>query len=276
MKSVACHYAVIQFLPYTETGEFANAGIAMACPATGYFGYRLQHKKFGRVTSFFNELPAAVYRQSMQLIDSELRRIAKEVAAAPEWLGEAIIRTAFDKLVHPREAIIRFGPSRVILTEDPAVELEVQFERHVNRSFATVEYVEKTMEKRIRGLLRSLQLNVPFRERRVGSDAIYARFPLVQCDPQTEAPRKIIKPLNLGQSEPMGIYDHGDIWLQKIRRLKGRNLLPESVLIAVSGPQEDDAKRLAAFSEIREEFEAMGLDTVSELAEQQIAKFARN
>lgn len=276
MKSVACHYAVVQFLPYTETGEFVNAGLVMVCPQSGYFGYRLQRRKVGRVTGFFNELPAAVYRQSMQLIESELRRIEAEVRAAPDWPGEAGIRMVFEKLVHPREAIVRFGPSRVILTQDPAAELDVQFERYVNRSFATAEYVEQTMEKRIRGLLNTLRLDVPFKARRIGNDEVYARFALVQCDPQTEAPRKVIKPLNLAQTEPMGIYDHGDAWLQKIRRLRSRKLLPDAVLIAVSAPQAGDTKRLTAFREICDEFETMGVRTIPESDQQKISDFARN
>jgi hypothetical protein len=37
---------------YLETGEFANVGVAMVCPQTGYFGFRLQHPRpnFGPLT----------------------------------------------------------------------------------------------------------------------------------------------------------------------------------------------------------------------------------
>ncbi|TAM57619.1 MAG: DUF3037 domain-containing protein [Rhodanobacter sp.] len=41
MNRFACQYAIIRFLPYAETGEFANVGVVLACPATGYFGARL-------------------------------------------------------------------------------------------------------------------------------------------------------------------------------------------------------------------------------------------
>jgi len=29
MKKFACQYAIVRFLPYLETGEFANVGIVM-------------------------------------------------------------------------------------------------------------------------------------------------------------------------------------------------------------------------------------------------------
>ena len=58
MKKIACRYAIIQFMPYTETGEFANVGVVLACPETGYFDFKLQTKRYARITAFFNELDA--------------------------------------------------------------------------------------------------------------------------------------------------------------------------------------------------------------------------
>lgn len=36
MKKFACQYAIDRFLPYMETGEFANVGIVMLCPDAGF------------------------------------------------------------------------------------------------------------------------------------------------------------------------------------------------------------------------------------------------
>lgn len=38
---VPCQYAIIQFMPYPETGEFANVGVVLACPQMRYLGARL-------------------------------------------------------------------------------------------------------------------------------------------------------------------------------------------------------------------------------------------
>jgi hypothetical protein len=60
MKKFACRYAVVQFVPYSETGEFANVGVVLICPETGYFGFQLQTRKYARVTAFFDELKSPV------------------------------------------------------------------------------------------------------------------------------------------------------------------------------------------------------------------------
>mgnify|MGYP001600274658 CR=1 FL=1 len=272
MKKLACRYAVVQFMPYTETGEFANVGVVLMCPETGYFDFRLQLRKYARVTAFFEELPPHVYRHGVQLINLELTRIAQLVAAGAK-LGQAdYLRQIFEGLLHPREALIRFRGARVILTTDPAQELQHQFDHYVDRAFVTPEFVEGVIEKRLKALLSTLDLPAPFRPAKVGDDEVYARFPLVQQ--RAQAISKIIKPFNLNQHEPMGIYDHGSVWLQRVRRLRKRNLLPHDVLFAVAGPPEADGKRTAAYREICTEFEAEGIRIESELAQDRIVQFA--
>ena len=75
-------------------------------------------------------------------------------------------------------------------------------------------------------MLDGLQLAAPFAPHRVGDDAFYANFPLVQQ--QGGVLTKIIKPFRLNQDEPVDIYEHGDAWLKKIERLRNRNLLPDA------------------------------------------------
>lgn len=272
MKQVACRYAVVQFTPYSETGEFANVGVVLLCPTTKYFGFRLQTRRYKRVTGFFDELPKDVYLRAMQVIKAELQRVGDVVAGAPESGQADYLRQVFDSLLHPREAIVRFSAPRVVLTDDPAVELAKQFDHYVDRSFASPEYVEHAIEKRIKALLGSLELKQPFKPARVGNDDVYVKFPLVQQ--RGESVAKIIKPFNLNQKELMGIYDHGATWLQRVKLLRKHNLLPHDVLFAVSGPSEADVKRYAAFSEIQRELLAEDVICVDEQAHHRIAEFA--
>ena len=71
MKKLACRYAVVQFVPYSETGEFVNAGVVLVCPQTGYFDFRLQTRKYARVTAFFDELAPKVYLTAIKVIQGE-------------------------------------------------------------------------------------------------------------------------------------------------------------------------------------------------------------
>jgi len=273
MKNFACRYAVVQFAPYTETGEFANVGIVITCPETGYFNFKLQNRRYARITAFFDQLSADVYRTALKAIETELERIQRLVVALPAVPERADrIRDLLTALTHPREAMVRFGQVRPILTQDPAVQLVKLFDHYVDHAFVTPEYVEHTITKRIQTLLEGLTLPAPFKSERIGDDQIHASFPLVQrLDGQLT---KIIKPFNLTQDEPNGIFDHGDKWLQKVRRLRKRNLLPRDVLFAVAAPPESDAKRFGACREICAELAQADVQLVEQRQETEILTFA--
>lgn len=272
MNKFACRYAVLQFAPYRETGEFANVGVVLMCPQTGYFDFMLQTRKHKRVTDFFDELPRHVYVRALQIMRAELQRTAEVLAKAPVSDRAQYLRQVFDALAHPRETLVRFSAPRAVVTEDPAAELQRQYDYYVDRAFATPEYVEQGIEKRLKALLNTLELSLPFKPAKVGDDDVYARFPLVQQRGGSAA--KIIKPFNLTQDDTMGIYDHGDAWLQKIRRLRARNLLPADVMFAVAGPAQADAKRFAAFTEICTELRRQEVLPVEETHRAEIVSFA--
>ena len=105
MSRVACRYAIIRFMPYVETGEFANVGIVLACPATGFFGFKLQDRRYRRVTQFFEHIEARDYTQALRLFRDELNRIqdlpALCVACLNVWCIRA--RRSF--------SLVRPGPS---------------------------------------------------------------------------------------------------------------------------------------------------------------------
>lgn len=272
MRFVACRYAVVQFAPYRETGEFANVGVVLMCPETGDYGFRLQTRRTKRITDFFDELPRSYYMRAVKAMEDELRRVADVVAQIPTTGRAEFLRQVFDSLIHPREALVKFSAPRAVMTDDPAAELARQFEHYVERAFATPEYVEKAMEKRIKHLLDGLSLAAPFAPQRVGDDAFYANFQLVQR--RDDALTKIIKPFRLNQDEPVDIYEHGDIWVKKIERLRNLNLLPEAVLFAVKAPPPSDAKRHAAFEEICSDLLKLEVLTVDEAEDRKITDFA--
>lgn len=273
MKPLACRYAIVQFMPYAETGEFANVGVVLACPQTGYFDFKLQTRRYARVTAFFDELHRDVYVGAIKTMQSELERIQHMVASLPASADRPDqIRGLLGALTHPREAIIRFGMVRPMLTPDPAAQLHQLFDHYVDRAFATHEYIEQTITRRIQTLLDGLKLPAPFKSERLGDDQIHANFPLVQrLEGQVT---KVIKPFNLAQNEANAIYAHGDAWLQKVRRLRKRNLLPRDIMFALAVPPQSDAKRYGAFGEICTELQAEDVQLAFPGQDDQILAFA--
>lgn len=213
MNKLACRYAVVQFMPHADTEEFVNIGVVLACPQTGFFDFQLESRKYKRVTDFFDELSPEMYRAAVRVIRGELQRVQTQLS---EQLRDEVVwrtRAFFDRATHAREAMIRFSSPRVVLAESPQNELDRLYRHYVDRNFATREYAETEMAKRLGTLLKSLDLQTPFKPLRIGDDQIHATFPLVQQ--RGDEILKVIKPLNLNKAEPNAIYDHGDAWIQR-------------------------------------------------------------
>lgn len=274
MKKIACRYAIVQFSPYTETGEFANVGVVLACPQTGFFGFKLQNKKYARVTAFFSEIDGGLYRAAVRALETEMLRLTALAHQADRPDRADLVRQLFTGLVHPREAIIRFGQARAVLADDPAQELEQLFNYYVGHSFAMPEYIEQTMTKRLQVLLNQLNLAHPFRQAILGDDAFHVNFQLVQKD-ELDQPRKVIKAFNLDQREPNLIYGHGDVWVPRIKRLVQRQLLPKATLFTVALPPQHDARRYNASQEIVRGLQEARIVVLSQTAEDQIREFAQ-
>lgn len=275
MKKHLCQYAIVRFLPYRETGEFANVGIVLTCPETGYFDFRLL-TKVRRITAFFEELDARIYRRTRNDFKNELRRIQEFLAPQPNTRGFADVELArhlFTELTRPREVMMRFEGVRTVLAEDPAQELDALFAHYVERNFSTKAYQEKLLEKDVHKILQSAHLNKQYKPQTIGNTATYhARFPFVHSEDGWAT--SAIKPLHLAQDDPAQIFDHGWAWLGKIAKLRAFNLLPERVLFPVQGPADEKGERFDTFREITHKLADEGMVVVAATEVDQILEFA--
>lgn len=275
MKKYACQYAIVRFLPYLETGEFANVGIVMACPATGYFDFKLLNR-IRRITAFFEELDAGIYRRAKSDFQQELQRIHnwldphKGEIQTPEF-----VRHFFAELTRPREVMMRFEGVRVLMTDDPAQQLDELFGYYVERNFATKAYQEQLLDKTVRKVLVDAQLNKQFQANTIGNaDSYHAKFPFVHFEDGRAV--KAIKPLHLAQTDPAAIFDHGWAWLGKVQKLRALRVLPASVLFPVQGPTEAEGERFDMFQDITEKLAANDVQVVATTEIEKIVAFARN
>jgi len=125
----------------------------------------------------------------------------------------------------------------------------------VERNFVTREYQEKAMDRAVRDWLREARIDARFVPARVGDDEYHVTFPFVAFD--DDAPRRVIKPLNLEQDDATRIVDHGGQWIVRLNALKKRGLLPPAVLFTVDGP-DDGAARGRACREVIDELGSAG------------------
>jgi len=269
MNRTVCQYAIIRFLPFIETGEFANVGIAMIAAKGSYFGFKLQPARRTRVTAFFEKLDTKVFRAAMNDIDLELTRVNHLLNHNGNNTNFA--RTLFNEVVRQREVMVRFSETRTVLSKDPAQTLNELYEYYVERGFVTKEYNDALMEKGLRKLLVNADLGKKFVRHKLGNEDFHVAFPFVALT--GDKATAIIKPLNLSDKDPTKIRERGNNWQYKVNELKRREFLPRHVLFAIDGPH-DDKNRKVAFEDAKQMLLETGVTVLPIDREKEILEFA--
>jgi hypothetical protein len=275
--NTACHYAIVRFTPFVETGEFANVGIVLFSPGARFFGFKLLINRYARVTNFFDELDSKIFRSSMKMFREEMDRISgvlRQMGTDRRMKSldkDSAIRL-WEEIVKPRETMLRFSEPRLVLTDDCQAKLRDLYSFYVERNFATKEYQEKLLERGVSGWLREARLLDRFHPARIGNDEYHAQFPFVSGN--EERPDKVIKPLNLAYPDAAKIIDHGGQWIVRLTALKKRDLLPNKLLFTVNGP-DDQTVRGRARREVIDELSAAGAIVVNYGSAAPVVEFAR-
>ena len=277
--AIVCNYAVIRFLPYPDVGEFANIGVVVACPQTGFFDFKMATRQWARVTDFFPELDSDLLHAGRKMFAAELQRVKTMLTAnrQPEQACMAFeqdaFRTCFRELVRTRESVFRFSPIGTALTENPAAKLEDLYAHHVSRQFAQHDVFQETvMAKRLTAVFRAANLASILRPRRFGDDVYHYDFPFVR---DTEAGHtRAIRPLHLAQMDTTKIIDHGDQWCRRIERLRKTTNFPDEVLFVVKKP-DVEGKRMDAARQIEDDIRKLNVRIALETAREDVITFAR-
>ncbi len=275
MKKLAVRYAIVRFQPHVETEEFANIGIVLVAPDIGYLDFKLETRRFSRLTGFFDSLEPSIIRSALKNYSAELKRV-KEFS---RHNGEGQTRFEFERsdnaehlfvsLTKNREGIIQFSEVRFAMTDNPKGKLEDLFDYYVGRNFVSPQYREGILESKVRNMLKADNLSQKFKRVSFDDGVYSATFPFVKM--VDNSPTRIIKPIFLGQEEATRLIDHGNKWLFTINRLK--RFLPRDVIFAVEGPSREVTQQ-RAFKETVEQFEANNIQVVDATNERELMSAA--
>ncbi|TAA42165.1 DUF3037 domain-containing protein [Pseudoxanthomonas winnipegensis] len=266
---VPCQYAIVEFMPYPETNEFANVGVVLACAPFRYLGVKLAApRRSKRITDFWEGLDARIYREAIKYVERDLQRISVEVQEG--WISAG---PAFAEITRPRETLIRYSaPRALMVTGHPDEALLRLFNRLVERDFATREYHEQRLTALIGKTLSAANLRARFKAAQVGNADYEVKFPYVHEDHHGK-PQLVIKPLHLAQEEASKVLDHGTQWVGRIARLKRHGALPGKLLFAVDAAQDGRPGRAA--KEIMDDLGQLGADILPASDRMRIVEFAR-
>ena len=129
------------------------------------------------------------------------------------------------------------------------------------------------MTRRVADTLRQHRLVPRFREAQVGNEDYHVTFPFVY-QPRIGLFARAIKPLNLAHDQSTKIYDHGEMWVNRIRRLRRINKAPREMLFPIHRPAPTEGRRHAACEEICAELENLDVHVVPETDDAALVKFA--
>lgn len=267
MKQVACHYAIVRFMPFVETGEFANVGILAVAPDRRFFDFRLQDQRYKRITGFFEDADAQLFKATMRSVKNELERV--QALLQETNFGDAL--NYFREIVRPRETIARYSEARFAVTTDPSKELDKLYRYYVEREFVTREYREKNMERAVQKILTKAHLEKRFK-RKVLTDGLYeATLPFVEGG--NGRPIRAIKPLNLAYDRPARIINHAGEWAFKFKMLKKHRLAPKKMLFAVAG-KDGTTQQEMAYQDAMTELRTVGAEVLPIDDKERITAFA--
>ena len=241
MKRTAYQYAILRFMPYVEAGEFANVGIVMTSTQDGFFAYQLQEKRYSRLTRFFKDLEGRTYLSAIRGMQQELERLQE---LTHQYRDDG--RHLFEELIRPRETIFRFSEPSLVLTSTPQEQLQTLYGHYVEHDFVTPEYQKTVLEKRVQNLLTEAHLADRYKKVRLGDEQYHVTLPFVEK--KQDQLLKAIKPLDLRHKETVKILEKAGSWQFRLHELQRRNQLPEHMLFAVDGPDEEDSLQYEAYA----------------------------
>ncbi len=155
----------------------------------------------------------------------------------------------------------------------PEAKLEDLYNFYVERQFARdKEYQETFMTNHLRSLFLREGRSRMFRQVAVGNELYTVNLPFVLMD--EDKPRKAIKPLDLNKETSTRIIEHGDLWLNRVKRLREIGRLPEEMLFTVEQPGKGGTRHDAA-REIISRLEELQTRVVPFRDDRAVLEFAR-
>jgi hypothetical protein len=249
-------YAVIRFMPFAETREFANVGIVIIAPKLGFFDFKLAPKTFGRVTKFFDDLDGVVYKHALESFEGELERI-RNYLTHNYVQGEGLVEY-FKEITRPRESVLHFGEIGTLLTDNVSVSVETLYDRLIGRNFATSkEYKEQQMVRVLKNqLISKLPKDVRYTKQNIKAGMFDITMPLVT---QINSNYRIIRPLAFEQKNVLQAMEHGETWVNRLRKLVNSEVLEaKRALFVLEKPLSRKLDFMKVYEDVSSEIRSIG------------------
>lgn len=269
MKKYACQYKIVRFMPFVETGEFANIGILLFCPSMSQLEFRLAPTRFGRVTQFFHGMDASVYKEVISTLGKEFDRIQKLMA-----IDEAArAKDIFNELSRSKGGVIHFSNARVLMADGLKEAVDDLYSHFIGRSFNTKKYRETILVHNLRNTLKQVNLDHVYKDAKVNAGIIHVHLPFVH---QEDGVLKGgIKPIAFDQSTVERSVKHADSWLSQAEHLIDADVDAKDLLFTLDFESVSDKGLEKYLRKFQSKLSDLGIETANAHDKSSIIKFAR-
>lgn len=276
-------FATIGFRPHTETEEFVTIGVVALDVQARHFGFALlEARRTARIHPMF-PTAKALYKEARMRLENELTAIQKAVNGEGNGADVPLFPMLredkgglFAAITNPREGVICYpvkGRRMADNMEDVLNELQKRFiHRHL---LPPAQAAEQEMTKHLTKILREARvLNAYKRNVTLGTEEFMVPFAFAHMTGDHRADRAI-RPLNFDLATPTDIYNHGDEWIIRLKRLERHGYRPDRSLFALRPPRDQNPLKQKAYEEIRKELINADFEAPTEENAAKIIEFAR-
>lgn len=270
MSRMACKFKVIQFIPFSETEEFANVGIALFCPERRQLHFQLASGRFQRITHFFEQLDVRLYKATIEFIREELERVQ---ALLVNEYQQSLALQIFDEATREKGGLIRFSSPKFVYAENFEEKTSELFQHYVERSFTKTPDWEQQLVQRVRDTLHGLGVAQHYKKEKLTAGLHSQTFPFVYM--KDGVPLRAIKPVVFYQQQPERAVDRIDKLDKKLSELTGQGIIKEdNLLLEVSLKEDLDSRAREYIEKTLREFREKGLAVINADDEKSLSDFA--
>ncbi len=255
-NNTQCMYAVIRFMPFAETREFANIGIVVIAPKLGLYDFKLAPKTFNRVTKFFDDLDGVVYKHAIEGFEEELKRI-RNYLVHNHVQGKRLV-DYFKEITRARESVLHFGEVGTMLTDNINVAVDKLYERLIGRNFTeSKEYKEQQMIRVLKSQLTAkLPSGIRYTKQNLKADMYEIPVPLAT---RVNDSYRIIRPLAFEQKNVLLAMEHGEAWVNRLKKLINFDVVQaDKALVAFEKPVHRKQEFMKVYEDVDGEIKNLG------------------
>lgn len=247
-NTVQCMYAVVRFMPFAETREFANVGIVVIAPKLGLYDFKLAPKSFNRVTNFFDDLDGVIYKHAIESFEPELQRIRNHLVHH-HVQGKSLVEY-FKEITRTRESVLHFGDIGTMLTDNISTVVDVLYDRLIGRKFTeSKEYKEQQMIRVLKSQLTAkLPSGIRYTKQNIKAGIFDISVPLAT---RINEHYRIIKPMAFEQKTVLLAMEHGETWVGRLKKLIDSDVVQaDKALVAFEKPIKREQEFMNVYEDV--------------------------